>query len=69
MDINLYKTIQEHIYTSYDNSLDMTFIIKDLAEDKNGDLELISTEVVGWYHGEPDETTTRLYIGKLKAEY
>lgn len=56
------------IYTTYAEDSDMTFILKDCTEIKNGKLTLISTEVVGFYYGESDEEATKRYIGKLKAE-
>ncbi len=31
--------------------------------------DLISSEVKGFYHGSPDEASTKKYYGKLKAEY
>ena len=61
----------ETIYTVYSQESDMTFIMKD-TEAFNYELgvyELASTEVIGFYFGEPDEETTEKYIGKLKAEF
>jgi len=57
--------MREEIYTVYAEGNDMTFIMKNIY---NGD-ELVSTEVVGWYWGEPGEDATKACIGKLKAEY
>ena len=54
------------IYTAYTPYNDITFIMKDTL-DENG--EPRKTEVAGWYYGEPDEKTTRDFIGKLAAEY
>lgn len=48
------------ITTVYAEKDDMTFIIKETDN---------STEVVGFYWGEPDEEATKNFIGKLKAEY
>lgn len=57
--------MREEIYAVYSEN-DMTFIMKETYDDDN---ELISTECVGWYYGEPDEKSTATFIGKLKAEY
>lgn len=54
------------IYSVYSHEGDMTFIMEDIY-DANG--EPMSTECVGWYHGEPDERDTETYRGKLKGEY
>lgn len=50
----------EEIRTAYAEADDMTFIIKETET---------STEVIGFYWGEPDEEATKKFIGKLKAEY
>lgn len=55
----------KNIYTSYDENLDMTFIIKDKYNNEN--LTLLSTEVVGFYFGEPNNEDTKDYTGKLEA--
>lgn len=52
--------LEEKIYTTYDD--DRTVIWKDIS------LE-ISTEIVGWYYGEPNAEDNDLFNGKLKAEY
>lgn len=54
------------IYTAYSPECDMTFIMKDVGHQLQ---ELISTEVVGWYYGQPNEVDTQNFIGRLKAEY
>ena len=53
------------IYTAYAERNDITYIMKDTYD--NGDL--LTTEVVGWYYGEPDEKNTRDFIGDLVAVY
>lgn len=58
--------MEKHIYTAYAEANDMTFIMVDTL-DKSGDL--ISTECVGWYFGEPKEDATKAFYGELKAEY
>lgn len=57
--------MREEMYSVYSADGDMTFIMKDVFD---GD-EVISTEVVGWHFGEPSETITPAYIGKLKATF
>lgn len=51
------------IYEIYASNDDMTFILEDTWE--NG--EHISTEVKGFYFGEPNETCTKTFYGNLKA--
>ena len=52
--------------TVYSLSGDMTFILEEVY-DKDGNI--ISTECVGFYYGEPNEVDTNSYYGKLRAEY
>ena len=59
------KSITE-IQTAYSPESDMTFILKETT---SADGEPISTEVVGFYYGEPNERDTRNYLDHLKAEY
>ena len=59
------KAITE-IQTAYSKEADMTFILKETT---SSDGDPISTEVVGFYYGEPHEWNTRNYLGHLKAEY
>ena len=54
------------IFTAYAAETDMTFIMMDKMD---SDGEVKSTEVLGWYYGEPNEENTKEFIGKLKAEY
>ena len=56
----------EQIYTAYAEKNDITFIMKDTL-DENG--TPYTTEVVGWYYGEPTKEDTRQYIGDLIAHY
>lgn len=49
----------------YSNEADITFIMRETSNE-NGP---VSTEVVGFYFGEPDEESTQRFIGKLKAEF
>lgn len=53
------------IYEAYSPNTDMTFIMKDVYEGEN----LKSTEVVGWYFGEPSEESTKQFVGKLIATF
>lgn len=57
---------KKEIYDVYAREGDMTFIME---ETHDADGELISTECVGWYYGEPDDRSTATFTGKLKAEY
>lgn len=57
--------MEQHIYTVYATMHDMTFIMCDTNDGE----ELISTKVVGWYYGEPNDEDTEAYTGKLIAEY
>ena len=54
-----------NIYTVYSEEADMTFIMKDMCE---GEV-VVSTEVIGFYYGEPDEEATEANTGCLKAEF
>lgn len=53
------------IETVYAPAADITFIMRETTRDG----EPVSTEVVGFYYGEPDEESTQHFIGKLKAEF
>ena len=55
----------EEIYEVYAEENDMTFIIRDTFECEN----LLSTEVIGFYFGEPDGDKTPYYIGNLKSTF
>lgn len=57
---------KKRIYDVYSKEVDMTFIMENTYD---ADGELLSTECVGWYHGEPDDESTAHFIGKLKAEF
>ncbi len=56
---------ERKIYTVYSENGDMTFIMRDIYV--NGEPK--STEVIGFYFGEPTEENTTLYTGSLKAEF
>lgn len=47
------------IYTVYSQEHDMTFIMKEDADN--------FVSVIGFYFGEPTEENTKEYAGKLKA--
>lgn len=55
----------EELYTAYAPNCDMTFIMRDVYDGETPK----STEVVGWYYGEPNDEATECFIGKLKAKY
>lgn len=56
----------EIISECYAEAHDMTFLRRD-TYNTNGDL--VSMEAVGFYCGEPDDHSTEVYTGKVKAEY
>jgi hypothetical protein len=53
-------------YTAYAPDADMTFIMEDTYDENDN---IISTECIGFYYGEPDDQLTEQYKGDLKAEY
>lgn len=55
----------KHVYTVYAKQNDMTFIMEDTYYYS----EVITTECVGWYWGEPTDEATQEFYGKLKAEH
>ena len=59
------KSITE-IKTAYSPEEDITFILREITSAEGDPL---STEVIGFYYGGPNERDTRNYIGHLKAEY
>lgn len=59
------KMIKQEKYGVYSHEMDATFIMIDTYKDE----EIISSECVGWYHGEPTEEDTEYFTGKLKATY
>ena len=56
----------EEIYTVYAPNDDITFIMKDTFDNAG---EHRTTEVIGFYYGEPTEDYTRDRIGALTAEF
>lgn len=65
--------VYSYIRTAYAEKEDMTFIIRESCRKSlaYGMEEIVgeSTEVIGFYWGEPNEESTEKYIGKLKAGY
>ena len=57
--------IKQDKYGIYQANYDRTFIIIDTYKDD----EIISSECVGWYHGEPNKEDNEFFTGKLKASY
>jgi len=53
-------TASKSIYTAYSSETDITFIMEDKGN---------TTAVVGFYYGQPDETSTKEFYGKLVAEF
>lgn len=56
----------KEIYTAFAPHNDITFIMED-TYDESG--EIVTTECVGWYYGEPNDEATQTFIGKVKATY
>lgn len=54
-----------NVETTYAPSTDTTFILKHTYKDD----EPVSTEVVGFYFGRPNDELTLECLGKLKAEF
>lgn len=50
----------------YSKEYDMTFVVK---HDMNDNGEVISNEVTGLYHGEPNEQVTKMYNGQRTVIY
>lgn len=63
-EANTYKKV---VYGCYSSEADATFIMSDIIEKATN--RCISTEVTGFYYGEPDFEYTEKYNGKLKAEF
>ena len=57
--------VKKDKYGIYQENYDITFIMVDTWEDD----EIISSECVGWYHGEPNEEDNEHFIVKLKGTY
>lgn len=58
----------------YIEHLNITIIFEDKYSIENGcgattEGSLISTLIVGQYHGRPSDIETRLYVGQLEIEY
>lgn len=58
--------MKKELYSTYAKNDDMTFIMEDTY---NEDGEIISTECVGFYFGEPNDESNTQFKGKLKAEF
>ena len=58
--------MKTEIVATYAPDTDITFILREEYEE-NGDP--ISTEVVGFYYGKPDEKLTNEFNGKVKANF
>jgi hypothetical protein len=56
---------EKSTHQTYSSETDMTFIVEDVYK---GDT-LLSTEVKGFYFGEPNEESKSQFLGNLKAEF
>lgn len=63
-DAYAYKKV---VYGCYSAEADATFVMMDTVEKKTN--RCISTEVTGFYYGEPDFEYIEKYNGKLEAEF
>lgn len=55
--------MKEVVYGVYSADNDITFVMVDVWEGN----EIISTEVTGFYFGEPSKESTKYFNGKTKA--
>ena len=55
--------MRKEIYTTYASDTDITFIMEDTWSGE----DIVSTEVKGFYYGEPNEEATKQFYGGLKA--
>lgn len=60
--------VYEKKWTAYSQDTDVTTIFLSRCLDAECE-EVISTEVIGFYFGEPDESSTETFTGALKAEF
>ena len=63
-DAYAYKKV---VYGCYSSEADATFIMADIIEKKTN--RCVSTEVIGFYYGEPDFEYTEKYQNTRKAEF
>lgn len=61
------QSYRTEIYPVHNSRNDITFIMEDVY--KGNDEYLVSTEIKGFYYGNPDEENNRKYYGKLKANF
>ncbi len=57
---------KQDIYGMYSPDYDITTIMVDTYDEN--DL-MISSEVVGWYHGQPNDKDNATFFGKLKCKH
>ena len=55
------------VYGEYSETADITFIMQDIIKKETE--KCISTEVVGFYYGEPELEWIEKFYGSLKAEF
>ena len=55
-----------NVFGSYNRNDDVTVIVEEVY---SPDGEPISTEIKGFYFGEPDEESNKTFYGKLKTTY
>lgn len=55
------------VYGEYSETADITFIMQDIIKKETE--KCISTEVVGFYYGEPELEWIEKFYGSLKTEF
>lgn len=60
--------VYEKVWTAYSREADLTTILKSKYLDKEH-TETISTEIVGFYWGTPNDEDTEKYTGVVRDEY
>lgn len=64
------KELKKNIYEVYSEGSEMTIIMEDTYIEEPGyENQIISSEVKGFYFGEPNPENTIKFHGSLKAEY
>lgn len=61
------KRLESRIYAVYSASEDITFVMRE--EYDTCTEEVVTLEVTGFYHGEPDARSTKEFNGRRKAVY
>lgn len=60
------QEMKKELYGVYAQHWDITFVMEDTFNEKG---DIISTECVGWYYGEPTDKDNETFKGQLKGKY